>query len=75
MNSLKSNVYQAIQQINLANPAQVYEIEKITHLTQEQIKIALKELLEDNLIKAKVIPSTGKNDYGEPLDFSDIEIL
>lgn len=73
MNNLQSNVYQAIKQINLTdNPAQFYEIEQITHLTPAQIKLALIELLETNHITAKVITSTGKNDYGEPIDFMDI---
>lgn len=75
MNYIESNVYQAIQEINREKPADIADIQDLTHLTYEQIDIALKSLYQAQKIS---IPSdtpmlTSRDEDGNtPIGFDQI---
>lgn len=80
MTDTLNTVYQAIKELSADNldnnEITRISIAKHTGLLEHEVLLAVRELHKAGKVKIDdILPSTGKSDYGEILEFAGIEVV
>lgn len=71
------DVYEAVRDItaDTKKPVNPFEIKESTGLSIDDIELALRQLYATKRIDANCITSTGRDNHGELIEFSEIKII